>query len=677
MKIQGRSWKKTYLGMFFAVILILGSLLFLDILANAENIKMGTVYGIDSGSYLKLRKEPVSGEVLAKLYNDDKGTILDERTVSGTVWYQMNVNGITGWASSQFVKVTTIDVSSNSDFEAYLTAQGFPESYKTQLRILHAQYPNWKFEAQHTNLTWNEMIEAQSVLGTSLVSKNSISSWKSIQNGAYYWETGTWKTFDGGAWVAASEELIAYYVDPRNFLDGQYIFQFLKQSYDSNMNYTPSLTSMFSKSRFWSSSFTEDGKTKNYVTAVIDAGAQSGVSPYTIASTILVEQGWEPTSASVSGASGYYNFFNIGAYEANGMTPTERGIWYAKQTDSSELRPWNTRTKSLAGGATIYGKNYIGVGQDTIYLKKFDVIPYGGLYNHQYMTNIQAAASEGKVLSDAFWSPSASESTKTSSLIFKIPVYKNMPATACAKPTGTGSPNYMLKSLSIVGQSLTPTFNMYETSYSLIVSHEVSSVNISASAYDANAKITGTGTKNLVEGTNKVEVTVTAPNGNVRTYTINVVRQAAPSTPSNTPTPTVSSSTYSINGSSKLITGVKLSTDAADFLKGIVVSNGEAKVMKSDGSVQTGVVGTGNKIPIYDKANQLKTTYEVVIYGDTDGDGTVHTLDYIRIRKAILGTLQMSGSYKMAADTSRDGVIDTLDYIQVRKQILGKYTIQQ
>lgn len=674
MKIQGRSLKKTYLGMFFAVILILGSLLFLDILANAENIRIGTVSN-EITTTLNFRSSAGNGSVIASLRAGDKGTILGETKVDGVTWYQMNVNGVVGWATSRYINVTSVSVS--SDFETYLTQQGFPESYKVELRNLHALYPNWKFEAQHTNLTWNEMIQAQSVLGTSLVGKNSISSWKSIQNGAYYWDTGTWKTFDGGSWVAASEELISYYVDPRNFLDSQYIFQFLKQSYDSNMNYSPSLTSMFSKSRFWSSSFVEEGKTKNYVSAVIDAGAQSGVSPYTIASTILVEQGWEPTSASVSGASGHFNFFNIGAYEADGMQPTERGIWYAKQTDSSTLRPWNTRTKSLAGGAKVYGKNYIGVGQDTIYLKKFDVIPYGGLYNHQYMTNIQAAASEGKVLSDAFWSPSASESTRTSSLIFKIPVYKNMPTSACPKPTGTGSPNYMLKSLSIAGQNLTPTFNMYETSYSLIVPHDVSSVNVSASAYDSNAKIAGTGVIQLQAGqTTKVDIKVTAPNGNVRTYTISIVCQPAPSTPSNVPT--VSSGSYTINSSSKLVTGVKPSTKAADFIKGLTVSNnGEAKLVKPDGSAQTNMVGTGNKIQIYDNAKQLKATYEVVIYGDADGDGTVYTLDYIRIKKSILGTLQLSGSYKMAADASKNGQVDTLDYIQVKKQILGQYTIQQ
>jgi hypothetical protein len=293
------------------------------------------------------------------------------------------------------------------------------------------------------------------------------------------------------------------------------------------------------------------------------------------------------------------------------------------------------------------------------------------------MTNIQAAASEGKVLSEAFWAPSSSESTRTGNLLFKIPVYKSMPQTACVMPSGDGSPNYMLKSLSIAGQNLTPTFNMYETSYSLIVPHDVSSVNVSASAYDSNAKIAGTGVIQLQAGqTTKVDIKVTAPNGNVRTYTISIVCQPAPSTPSNVPT--VSSGSYTINSSSKLVTGVKPSTKAADFIKGLTVSNnGEAKLVKPDGSAQTDMVGTGNKIQIYDNAKQLKATYEVVIYGDTDGDGTVYTLDYIRIKKSILGTLQLSGSYKMAADASKNGQVDTLDYIQVKKQILGQYTIQQ
>ena len=45
----------------------------------------------------------------------------------------------------------------DADFEAYLNAQGFPESYKPYLRSLHAQYPNWKFRAAKTGLSWSSV----------------------------------------------------------------------------------------------------------------------------------------------------------------------------------------------------------------------------------------------------------------------------------------------------------------------------------------------------------------------------------------------------------------------------------------------------------------------------------------------------------------------------------------
>ncbi len=673
MLIKGKEVHKKYICMIMAVVLVISAVFVGDITSRAA-YKMGTVYGLNGTSTLNFREGPgTEYKAIAWLSNGQTGEILEEKkATTGTVWYKMNVGGTVAWASSAYIRVT--EYSEDDDFEVYLAKQGFPESYKEALRKLHAKYPNWKFEAQHTGLTWKEMIDAQNVFGRSLVSKSSISSWKSIENGAYNWETSTWVPLDGGAWVAASKELIQYYVDPRNFLDDQYVFQFLKQSYDSNVDYTPGVTAMFSKSKFWSSSFEENGTTKNYITAVLEAGAKAGVSPYTIASTVIQEQGWEPTSALVSGASGHYNFFNVGAFEENGMQPDERGIWYAKQTDPNTLRPWNTRTKSLTGGAMHYGKNYIGVGQDTLYLKKFDVIPHGGLYNHQYMTHIRAAANEGKLLSDAFWSANASESTRTSSLVFKIPVYIDMPATASPRPTGDGSPNYMLKSLSVSGQNLTPTFNMYETAYSMIVPYGVSSLSVSAKAYDSGAKIAITGTDKLIVGKNKVDVKVTAGNGSVRTYTISVVRQEAPA---NIPVPTITSSSYSMNTSSKIITKVKPSTSAADFLKGFSVSNGTVKLVKADGSAQTGLVGTGNEIHVYDNADQLKHSYQILIYGDTDGDGKVYTLDYVRIKKSILSQLKLDGIYKTAADTSRNGQIDTLDYVQVKKQILGQYNISQ
>ena len=77
----------------------------------------------------------------------------------------------------------------------------------------------------------------------------------------------------------------------------------------------------------------------------------------------------------------------------NGSSTAEKirkGLEYAKG------KGWNTRYKSLEGGAGTIGNNYILKGQDTIYLEKFNVnknSPYG-VYNHQYMQNIQAPRSE-------------------------------------------------------------------------------------------------------------------------------------------------------------------------------------------------------------------------------------------------------------------------------------------
>lgn len=694
MKIQGRSWKKTYLGIFAAVVLIMVSLLFLDILANAENVKMGTVINIDAGSSLNLRSGPGTGyNKIGSLKNGQSGEVLDEGYASnGKLWYKLYISGMTGWASSDYIKVTEYAVTEDEDFDAYLTAQGFPESYKSQLQALHNLYPNWKFEAQITNLNWNDVIAAESTLGKNLVHSSSITSWKSTQSGAYDWTTGEWTVFDSGGWVMASKEMIEYSMDPRNFLDSVNVFQFIKQSYNANaLNSTQlaqkksDLTNMVQGTYL---AGTCDGR--SYVDVIMDVAASTGVCPFTLASMMIQEQGTNGTgrsiSGTVSGYEGYYNYFNIGAFATSTMTAVERGLWYAKGSGegaTSYGRPWNTRTRSITGGALYYGTNYVNVGQDTLYLKKFNV-QGSNIYNHQYMTNVQGAISEGQHVSEAY-----DANARKAALVFKIPVYKNMPSTACTKPTGNDNPNYMLKSLSVAGQSLTPTFSVYETEYSLIVPNNVSSITISASAIASTTSVSGTGTKSLNVGTNSFAIKTTAQNGATRTYTLTVVRQAAPSAGgtgssgssggSGTTSGTVSkptSSKYDVN-SNNTVSGIDtFPVSASDFKKNFNVTNGTVKITTASGSEVTGNVGTGHQVRVYDASGALKYTYNVVIYGDTNGDGNVDTLDYIYIKRHILGK-ELAGAYKLAADASRGGEVDTLDYILVKRQILGLYEIKQ
>ena len=527
----------------------------------------------------------------------------------GYTWYAITGGGISGYVRSDYVKFPT-QYTGDADFESYLNQQGFPESYKNGLRQLHAEFPNWVFKAFHTNLDWNTVLDAELSGTGSLVESSSISSWKSTDAGKYDWNTSTWPGFDGATWVAASREIVAYYMDPRNFLDESYVFQFLEQSYKENVQTLSGLQTMLKGSFMEGSvSLTNDSALRaasststsastatttassaassdsgsdgvidfsgpgeagtdstaettasadsstgdamivstegpggaasassdssmpggsvssdssrsqaGYAEIIMEAAQQSGVSPYVLAAMILQEQG-SGSSGSISGQSGYYNYFNVGAYATSDMTAIQRGIWYASQSGSYN-RPWTSIEKSIVGGALFYAENYLNAGQNTLYLKKWNV-QGSNMYKHQYMTNVPGAAEEGAKLSAAY-----SSDMKSAAHEFSIPVYLNMPESASAKPTGDGSPNNKLSSLSVSGFTLTPGFSMDTEQYTLVVDPSVTEVNVSASQAESHAQISGTGTVSLTEASTAVSITVTAQNGSTRTYRITINKGA-------------------------------------------------------------------------------------------------------------------------------------------------------
>ena len=84
------------------------------------------------------------------------------------------------------------------------------------------------------------------------------------------------------------------------------------------------------------------------------------------------------------------------------------------------------------------------------------------------------------------------------------------------------SKNNNLKSLSIEGYQLSPTFNKNTLEYNVEVPNYVTKVKINATKEDSTASIQGTGEREVSEGKNKLEIKVTAQNGSVKTYVINV-----------------------------------------------------------------------------------------------------------------------------------------------------------
>lgn len=462
----------------------------------------------------------------------DSLTILSETTdSSGAKWYKISCGNVTGYVSAAYVQLTSSGSqgSSDADFESYMTKQGFPESYKPYLRKLHEQHPKWVFTAQKLGVDWNTALKEECVVGRNLVHSSALASWKSMEKGAYDFNGGYWYGLDG-SWVAASKEIIMYYMDPRNFLNDTYIFMFENQSYNSSYQ-TESGVKTILADTFMSGSYTcPDTKKKyTYSQTFMDAAKKSGVSPYHLASRCRNEQGVNGAPQSlgtVKGYENYFNFFDIQAYATSTMTAAEMGCKYAKTTNPTYLLPWTNQYKSIVGGSIFLGTGYITKGQDTLYLQKFDMVDGGnGLYYHQYMTCVFGQANEAISLKNAY-----SQDILNSAMEFKIPVYNNMPDKLCPKPTSSGDNNNYLKSLSVSGTSISPKFDKFTASYTAKVNAEVSSVTVNANPLGKSAKVSGKGKVSLKTGENTVKVTCTAASGVKRTYTIKITRKAASQT---------------------------------------------------------------------------------------------------------------------------------------------------
>jgi uncharacterized protein YgiM (DUF1202 family)/beta-N-acetylglucosaminidase len=410
-------------------------------------------------------------------------------------WYKTTYNGKTAYVYVGDVKIISSDDA--IAFEAYLTAQGFPESYKKLLRGLHEDYPKWIFKAQNTGLDWSYVLSKQQKIGVSLLSSSTAESWKSFESGAYDFTKNAYVGFDGN-WNAADGRVVAYYLDPRNFLNDSAIYQFMDHSFDADSQTTAMIRAIAA------GSFMD---TDSYANLIYNSGQASGVNPNVITSIIRQEQGIYGTSGSISGTypgyEGYYNYFNIGAYTTSTMNAVERGLWWAKGAgtgDTSYGRPWSSRTKSVTGGAMYYKANYLDNKQNTFYLKKFNVMNGSEKVGvHQYMTHILAATNEGISLGKAYVANS------DYALQFNIPIYSNMPTTAVAKPGTTGNNDNVLNTLRVIraeteGQYTltrstgTTGFSRYVTNYTVKVPSTVTKIIVNGIPHNNVSYVSGSST---------------------------------------------------------------------------------------------------------------------------------------------------------------------------------------
>lgn len=537
---------------------------------------------------------------------------------------------------------------STADFNS-IDSNTYPQ-VKEMIQKLKSQYPNWNFKVLYTDIEWSDAISNEYV-GHGSSPRNLVPANNSNYDGNWICKICGEQAYDSGKWYCASESAIAYMMDPRNSLNYTDIFQFMQLSYTEcsleNINSMVSGTFL-----------------QNSANTILESARNNDVNAYYIVARLLQEQGKNgSTLTSGNGYNGqyvgYYNVFNIGASGKGKEAVILNGLANAQSYG------WTSLDSSISGGIEIIAKRYIARGQDTLYFQKFDVENSdGNLYWHQYMQNILAAQKEGQTLRNTFEDIGAVNGEYT----FIIPVFKNMPSSAAARPSSTSSP-------SNPSDPSTPTIS------------DMVRVNVTGSLYLRNApgkdaeKIAKVYKDEVItrlsKATEKVDGTywdyVMKADGTKGyaaretydtedTYKLYLVPiNEEPSTP-DVPDDeaVVKNDKVKINTATNDVFTVPGATvqDFANLVgKEVSAKNLNGEALNSDSKLSTGCV-------IDDK-------YTVAVLGDVNGDGEVDTGDTFLLKLVVLGQRTLDEKYfKQASDVNGDGEIDTGDTFLLKKQVL-------
>lgn len=499
----------------------------------------------------------------------------DENKDCEAGWYKIDYKGSEAYICSYYVKKSDyviITEEAKTACESELKTLGFPASYWSGICEMKIKHPTWSFKPILTGLDWEYVITKESSCGKSLIQTTNAEYIDTTCNSGY----GTWKP--------ASKKAVAYYMDPRNFLSENTIFQFEYLRYEASLNesYLKSSASMLANASFYKY---HSGIGNNLSVIINTAGSEADVNPVHISARMLQELGTGTSLYNLySGVytghegiyKGYYNFFNIGVSDSCATTngTSYCGLSYAKS------KGWNSPLNAIKGGASFLGNSYIAKGQYSIYLQKFNVVPTNSssLFVHQYMTNIVAPSSESK----STYSTYNKQNLLDTAFAFYIPVYTNMNAVINNSGSGASNDEDDNSSLSTLSASTIVTSAGFK-----LKSENLSGVELGMSASEMIDKL------EAISG--KGAITITDKKGNKLTGVITTDTKVSIKTSTETKVLTVIVKGDS-SGDGKI--------NALDLLQ---VQKHNLGVSKLEGSA--------------------------LLAADTSGDGKVNALDLLQIQK--------------------------------------------
>ena len=580
-------------------------------------------------------------------------------------------------------------------------------------------------------------------------------NWKNTTPGQYNVEV------DSG-WVDSSELAVKYAMDPRNFLNEVRIFQFETLSYNSSANNINSIEKILYGTEFYQNKVSYlDNKgnmintNETYSELILRGGQKSAVSTYHLASRIKQEVGpflsHSSISGKVSGYEGLYNFYNIGATSStepmgaikNGLQFAKDGKGASQTTKNKYLIPWNNKEKAISGGGIFIGSSYIQVGQNTVYLQKFDVNDDRGsnLFSHQYMTNVLAPYNEARSIYKGY----QKNGILDLQISFIIPIYNNMPDIQYESPN-INSNNYVADNTKVYCNATNVNLRTGpSTSYEVItmLSKDAKMTRIAKSisngerwdrvqlengmiGYIFQTYVTEMPTYNKVTGINldkeelyisigenlKINAYIEPANANntkinfksddekIATIDENGVITAQKE--GETIIYAISEENENIKAKCKItvvrkmqeaevqftaplilnnldVSGIDYTQNTVGDIKNNIISNLEIVIVNSNNEILSddAIIGTGNKIQVKEDGKILKE-YQIIIYGDVNGDGKINSVDLLVLQRHILEIETLDDIYQKSANIRKNAnKPSSVDLLLIQRHILGLQIIKQ
>lgn len=526
--------------------------------------------------------------------------------------------------------------------------------YKQLIKNLQAKHSNYVFLLYYTGLDWNEVLTAE-YQGHGRSPKNL------FQIGTNY--NGMWvcplcgtAKYDNGSWCCSSLEALAYMMDPRNSINESDLFQF-KDLAGSDVSYSDIARVV--------SGYGSYINNQEAIQAIVDASAAYNINGYFLVAKIINEHG--KNGSTLSNGKGYngnyvgvYNYFNIGSTGSGTANIINSGLSYAQS------QGWTSIRASIFGGTAVVKNSYIDkYSQNTFYYQKFNVSGRSDLASHQYQQNIMAAQSQGSSLKSYYGT-----SNTAGQYVFIIPLYKNMPKTACSRPD-------VSKANSITYEN--GVIRNISTSLTIRAAGRLSGIAIGKLVNNESVKIIKRATSpvdgyywdTIVASDGTYGYAARNPGGQDCIISTGSTGSSSGSageqqpTPTPDPDPDINKPAETLEGNAK-INGTSFEMLPNVTYDTIKKSYENAVIKDKNGNeVTSGNLGTGYKLTIND------TTYTIVKKGDVNGDTSISVLDAVAMLNSVKGTKVLQNEYKAAAMVKNNTDFNITDVVLLLNYIKG------